>query len=170
MNQELQNKLLSNYPKIFRDLSDIECGDGWYTLLDKLCNAIQSYLDYKENKRNYTIKHNERVQAALNGDLQPLKDYYAFIGNVDNWVKVDIERGLDKVPDALEQIVAEQIKEKFGALRFYILPGGDEYIDGMIHMAQNLSIVICEVCGKPGHRRDGSWILTLCDGHANEDK
>lgn len=61
----------------------------------------------------------------------------------------------------------DQVKEKFGGLRFYYT-GGDEYIAGMVSFAENLSTTICEVCGKPGHRRDGRWIRTLCDQHETE--
>ena len=46
MNPDLTNKLISSYPKQFKNLSWIECGDGWYDLLDKLCNTIQERLDY----------------------------------------------------------------------------------------------------------------------------
>jgi len=55
MREELEKKLFEKYPKIFRqkDLDmkqtcmcwGIEHGDGWYTLIDQLCKAIQSYID-----------------------------------------------------------------------------------------------------------------------------
>ena len=42
-------------------------------------------------------------------------------------------------PD-VEQVVAEQVKEKFGGLRFYYRGGdGDQYIRGMISLAEVLS-------------------------------
>ena len=54
MKKELQDKLFEKYPEIFRqkDLSPqetamcwgIACGDGWYTLLDELCNSIDNRL------------------------------------------------------------------------------------------------------------------------------
>ena len=40
-----------------------------------------------------------------------------------------------------------QVKEKFGGLRFY-LNGGDDYIDGMVSLAEHLSYRTCEFCGK----------------------
>jgi len=55
MNKELTDKLWKKYPKIFagKDKSiqeslipfEFECGDGWYWLIDQLCNTIQNYLD-----------------------------------------------------------------------------------------------------------------------------
>ncbi len=64
----------------------------------------------------------------------------------------------------VEQVVAVQIKEKFGTLRFYY-DGGDDTIGGMVRMAESMSSVTCEECGSPGHQRNGGWIRTLCDKH-----
>lgn len=64
----------------------------------------------------------------------------------------------------VEQVVAVQIKEKFGTLRFYY-DGGDDTIGGMVRMAESMSAVTCEECGSPGHQRSGGWIRTLCDKH-----
>lgn len=55
-----------------------------------------------------------------------------------------------------------QHKEKFGGLRFYIGYGSDE-IFNRINEAEAESIRTCQNCGKPGHPREGGWILTLCD-------
>jgi len=60
------------------------------------------------------------------------------------------------------QVTASQIKEKFGALRFYF-SGGDDYIEGMVSFAEYLSESICEVCGKPGKIYDKGWVTVRCD-------
>lgn len=65
------------------------------------------------------------------------------------------------------QVVALQVKEKFGTLRFYY-EGGDDYIRGLTSMAEAMSEVTCEECGKPGKLRHGGWIATLCDEHHHE--
>ena len=65
------------------------------------------------------------------------------------------------------QVVVRQIKEKFGGLRFYY-DGGDETVSGMVRMAETWADSSCEKCGKPGHRRSGGWIRTLCDEHEAE--
>jgi len=65
------------------------------------------------------------------------------------------------------EFVATQVKEKYGTLRFYYY-GGDDYIDGVVAMAEYLSGVTCETCGAPGKTRDGDWVRTLCDEHAKE--
>lgn len=63
------------------------------------------------------------------------------------------------------QVVVEQVKEKFGTLRFYYR-GGDEKISGMVWHAENLSGKTCEVCGAPGKTRGKGWYYTACDKHA----
>jgi hypothetical protein len=67
----------------------------------------------------------------------------------------------------VEQVVVEQIKEKFGGLRFYYT-GGDEKIQGMVRMAEAWADRSCEECGAPGRTREGGWIKTLCDYHEAE--
>jgi hypothetical protein len=69
--------------------------------------------------------------------------------------------------DGCPQVVVEQIKEKFGGLRFYY-QGGDDTIQGMVHMAESWADHSCEECGAPGKRRNGGWIRTLCDHHEEE--
>jgi len=64
------------------------------------------------------------------------------------------------------QVTVNQIKEKFGGLRFYY-SGGDDKIDGMVRMAESWAIHSCETCGNVGKSRSGGWIRTLCDEHAN---
>lgn len=72
-----------------------------------------------------------------------------------------------ELPEKIEQVTVDQIKEKFGGLRFYY-SGGDEKIDGMVTMAESWAAHTCETCGKPGKSRDGGWIRTLCDEHEAE--
>lgn len=55
MKPELQNKLMRKYPKIFRQANlspqetcmcwGIECGNGWYNIIDDLCGFIQCTVD-----------------------------------------------------------------------------------------------------------------------------
>lgn len=71
------------------------------------------------------------------------------------------------IPDLVPQVVAEQVKEKFGTLRFYYR-GGDDYISGLVSMAESMSGVTCEICGAPGHQRGEGWIYTACDEHTKK--
>ena len=59
-------------------------------------------------------------------------------------------------------VTFDQIKEKWGGLRIYH-SGGDDYVDGIIIMAEEMSYKICERCGCPGSPNQQGWIMTLCD-------
>ena len=73
----------------------------------------------------------------------------------------------EKQGNAIPQVVVEQIKEKFGGLRFYY-QGGDEQVHGMVRMAEAWAANCCEECCAPGKSRNGGWIRTLCDQHEAE--
>jgi len=75
---------------------------------------------------------------------------------------------LDELCSKLEPygVVAAQIKEKFGGLRFYLEATPSEKweeIHNYINEAEAKSYKICEQCGKPGKIRGGFWVRTLCD-------
>jgi hypothetical protein len=55
----------------------------------------------------------------------------------------------------------QQVKEKFGTLRFYC-PGNDA-IGRYVRLAERLSSVTCEDCGNRGTANDSGWIRTQCD-------
>jgi hypothetical protein len=67
----------------------------------------------------------------------------------------------------VEQVVVEQIKEKFGGLRFYY-SGGDDTVAGMVRMAEAWASHACEECGAPGKSGGQGWIKTLCPVHRAE--
>ena len=111
---EMQEYFPKVYPKMFQGkYGGIDCGEGWFNVLNMLCRNIQSYLNWK--------------------------------------------------PD-VPQVVVEQIKEKLGTLRFYY-QGGDDYVSGLVSMAEAITEVTCEECGSTGALRHGGWIKTLCDEH-----
>lgn len=61
-----------------------------------------------------------------------------------------------------------QIKEKFAGLRMYN-ENSDEFIAGVVKMAEDFSYKICEVCGKPGFICTNKRIVkTLCKEDAEK--
>jgi hypothetical protein len=48
MTPELTNKLISAYPEQFKNLKYLECDDGWYEILSRLCYIVNNRLDYKK--------------------------------------------------------------------------------------------------------------------------
>jgi len=130
MNSKLDSYLVTKYPKLFikryEDMKStamcwgFECGDGWFWLLDNLCQSIQSYIDYNTHKN-------------------------------------------------ITQVTVEQVKEKFGGLRFYI-EGGDDTIHGMISLAERMSYNICETCGSTENiGQTSGWIKNICEDCAKLD-
>jgi hypothetical protein len=66
--------------------------------------------------------------------------------------------------------VVQQIKEKFGTLRYYCTPGGGDpapelldAFDAITDDAERASAITCERCGEPGVlQRTRYWAKTLC--------
>ena len=146
MRQELDDALCEKYPKIFRDrhASMTHTAMCWgFECYDGWYNIIDTLC--------YQIQHyidgtNERRDLLLKNNPYNIA-----------------------IPDEIPQVVASQVKEKFGTLRFYA-DGGNERIDGMIRMAEAMSSVTCEVCGNIGSlRNSGGWYSTCCDEHAPKD-
>ena len=148
MKEELDKQLCEKYPKIFRDRYapmtetcmcwGIECGSGWYQVIDSLCGQIQSHIDWSHKSNAIDLEWNEK-HPENQREVRPI----------------------------VEQVIAVQVKEKFGGLRFYY-DGGDDMIDGMVRMAESWAACSCETCGKPGSLRRGGWLRTLCDEHHEE--
>ena len=63
------------------------------------------------------------------------------------------------------QIVATQVKEKFGCLSFYVRSSTDEQHQEILR-AMKMSMRTCEECGQPGRTvvADG-WYITRCPTH-----
>jgi hypothetical protein len=83
---------------------------------------------------------------------------------------VNIQSHIDhkeKQGQPIPQVVVEQIKEKFGGLRFYY-QGGDDQVAGMVRMAEAWAAYSCEECGSPGKRTSEGWIKNLCEFHLAE--
>jgi hypothetical protein len=92
---------------------------------------------------------------------------FAHIQSHIDWNNARNERYPELCYKPIEQVVVEQIKEKFGGLRFYYR-GGNDTIAGMVAMAESFAEHTCETCGDIGKRRSGGWIRTLCDKHEEE--
>jgi hypothetical protein len=83
-----------------------------------------------------------------------------------DWNNSNFDKGYTQYKQ-VPQVVADQVKEKFGGLRFYY-HGGDDYIHGLVSMAESWAENTCEECGLLGKVRHGGWIKTLCDKHEED--
>lgn len=182
MKEELDKLLCEKYPKIFAnrygDMREtamcwgFECGDGWFNIIDKLCANIQNHIDWRERSRQFALEYNDALRKALDGDNTDLIKYYANNKKETEWIVKRVAQDIEwkqfrKVEEEIPQVVASQVKEKFGGLRFYY-DGGDDYISGLSSMAESMSYVTCERCGNPGKPNDEGWIQTLCENHRHD--
>jgi hypothetical protein len=78
----------------------------------------------------------------------------------------DLITDLIEIDDTFEIM---QIKEKFGSLRFYTDYRGltsETPLLQRIRHAENLSVIVCDICGAPGvNRKKDNWLATRCDEH-----
>lgn len=64
--------------------------------------------------------------------------------------------------ESLTDFRVDQIKEKFGGLRFYV-DGANKEVFDLINNAEVKSFKTCEICGKHGSMYVGwGWFKTLC--------
>lgn len=180
MRDELDKALCEKYPKIFVNRHGdpretlmcwgFEIGDGWYDIIDLACGEMQNHIDWRNGQHERAVKFNAMLAKAIAGDHTELDEYVnsTYIEEARKQYKEKILKiGLRPVPEAVNQVIAVQIKEKFGTLRFYF-DGGDEFCRGVEAMATSMSARTCEVCGKPGKKRGASWLYTACDDHTKE--
>lgn len=149
MREELDRQLVEKYPKIFANrYADMrttamcwgfEHGDGWYQIIDSLCANIQHHIDWQHKNKEFDLKWNQEHPDEQRAVREPIP-----------------------------QVVATQVKEKFGGLRFYY-DGGDDQIYGMVRMAESWAAHTCETCGAPGKLRGHGWMYTACDTHTKPE-
>ena len=181
MKKELDEYLCKVYPKMMVNRNapmtetcmcwGFECGDGWFQILNQLMGNIQHHIDWKERQREVAIKFNRMSEQLKAGDSTLFDEEYKDMINQEFKEKRRqelIDRYPIVIPEPIPQVTLDQVKEKFGTLRFYFT-GGDDYIRGLVSMAESMSGVTCETCGKPGTSTGGGWIKTVCKEHGGVD-
>jgi hypothetical protein len=182
MKNELDQQLCEKFPKLFKnrygDMTTtamcwgFECGDGWYEIINSLCSNIQHYIDQNRKHRANAIQYNRVLSRAIDGDTRGLVWWHSWPTPTEHTYK-SVEQNLANprfrtIPDIVTQVTVDQVKEKFGTLHFYY-SGGDDYIRGLVHMAESISETTCEECGNQGKIRMDGWIRTLCEEHNRHD-
>lgn len=143
MNSELQNQLYEKYPQLFvnKNKTPMESPMCFGIECGEGWYDILSSLCWmiKQHEENISERIRIRNKVGTQNDKEDL-DYFP--------VKFD------------------QIKEKFGGLRVYF-SGGNEYVEGLVGMAEAISYKICDVCGNKGEPNKDGWISTRCEAHRN---
>jgi triacylglycerol esterase/lipase EstA (alpha/beta hydrolase family) len=177
MKEELEIELVKKYPDIFRFHGGdpkktcmawgCEHDDGWYDLIDNLCEYITSVC-----RGDMVVKYRE--------------DYV----KTDEEKKFEQESGLKNAHIPVPQPRFLQVKEKFAGLRIYFDMYDDtpieqlekydnedycnqrdrywNYVDNAIQFTEYLSHKTCEVCGKRGKVYRNGWWKTLCEDHKGD--
>jgi hypothetical protein len=164
MRRELDEALCAKYPLIFKDRNadmrttamcwGLECGDGWYNIIDVLCGLLTS--DYRQAQSRYDFIKDKVDQPQWEGSKKIITQE-----QIDE-AKAKLDEETLKVP------VAVQVKEKFGGLRFYVQAATKEHYN-YISFAESMSYRTCESCGADGKTYTDGWHRTLCDIHAAMD-
>jgi hypothetical protein len=183
MSPELDEALCKKYPKIFVNRhgdmrTTAMCwgfefrGNGWYNIIDALCENIQHSIDWSEKAYQIDTGYNDMLKQVLSGNRKAYDEYFTTSITDEKkreeyfklWLKTAKKR---EVKEPIPQVIAVQVKEKFGTLRFYV-DGGNEVTHAMINMAESMSARTCEKCGAPGKLRGKTWLYTACDEHTEE--
>lgn len=62
------------------------------------------------------------------------------------------------------EVTIEEVKEKFGGLRIYYR-GGDDYVEGVLSLAETASVNICVICGNRAPNRSLDQHHSRCEAH-----
>ena len=161
MRKQLDEALCAKYPLIFKDRNadmrttamcwGLECGDGWYNIIDTLCGLLTS--EYRQAQSRYDFIKDKVDQPQWEGSKKIITQE-----QIDE-AKAKLDEETLKVP------VAVQVKEKFGGLRFYVQAATEKH-HNYISFAESMSYRTCESCGAEGKTYTDGWHTTLCDIHA----
>ena len=180
--ENFEQHLMQKYPDLFykNESGKLECPcgawvpPGWEKTVDDLCGAITQYTKCTQ-RSSREIANNAyyfwkacasvinwchikfcKVFPKLN-KWEYNKPVFAFIEKFRKRYRKYIKYSWVNPP----AVKIDQIKEKFGELRFYY-SGGDEQVAGMVRMAEYLCNQTCEATGKPGVLCvRGGWYKTL---------
>ena len=140
MNTELQNQLYEKYSQLF---------------VNKDKTPMQSHMCFG-------IETGEGWYDIISSLCWMIKQHEdAIIWQTEWKQKTEPEYQSDYFP-----VKFDQIKEKYGGLRVYF-SGGDQYIEGLVSMAEAISYHVCDVCGNKGEANKGGWISVRCEAHRN---
>jgi hypothetical protein len=128
-------------------------------------NEDQEFIDYEKFSTRMEKSYPKMFEGKYGG-FAVGKGWYPILERLCKNIQQHIE-WQNREGEVVPQVIVEQIKEKFGGLRFYY-QGGDDQVAGMVRMAEAWADVACEECGGIGKRRGGGWVRTLCDKHEHE--
>ena len=146
--EQLFEELAKAYPELMeksRIAEHIGVDPGWSNIIRSLCKCIYNPLQQaKYCLAGATAYHREDSGAYLNKCTQ------------------EVVTATEELPSI------EQIKEKFGTLRFYY-SGGNDRVATLVAFAEAMSACTCETCGDVGKLDHAGWIKVCCAKHRRPD-
>lgn len=108
----------------------------------------------------YADRNKPMTQTCMCWGFECGDGWFDLIFKLSKAIEAEAEKsGLTKSSDLWPR--AEQVKEKYGTLRFYVA-NGSESIYNLIEQAEAISAHTCEDCGLPGTTKESSWVHTTC--------
>ena len=179
--ENFEQYLINKYPDLFYDGKngkECPCGawvpEGWETIIDELCDAITKYSKgtYR-SERVITSKKYYLWDACFKAPTWFHTKFIKWFPKYNKWeLNKPFYNFVEKFRTQSHKYVAfnriyakpvkiDQIKEKFGSLRFYY-SGGDDQVSGMVMFAGYLCDKTCEASGDKGELcSNGGWYKTL---------
>jgi rubrerythrin len=123
---------------------------------------------------------NSELELKLKSEFSPIYDQLQFGFECDDgWYniiyelskaiyskaqKMGLHLGYHSSPynDSSFYFYVQQVKEKYGTLRFYTSCHFDE-IEDLIELAEKQSEITCEMCGKLGKMSKSPWFSVMCE-------
>ena len=142
---------------------------NWNTLYEKYPDLFQNRLKSpRESPMGFGVECNLGWYEIISSVCWMIKQHE----QNKEWNRKYLEKNdperLTSLPEYFP-VKFDQVKEKYGGLRLYF-SGGDEYVEGLVSMAEAMSYKICEVCGNKGQPNKGGWISTLCESCRVDNK
>ena len=121
---------------------------------DLLCNRYPKI---------FRDRHASMYESCMCWGFECGDGWFDIIDTICSQIQAYIDR------ENVEQVVATQVKEKFGTLRFYF-DGGDVLTANIAQAGEETSSTTCEECGKFGILRttNPNWMRTHCDACEKE--
>ncbi len=159
MKEELEKQIVEKYPVMFQDYGGdmrktcmhwgFECGDGWYNIINTLCQDVEMIIGEKDIK---VIA--DQVKEKFGG----LRFYYHI-----EYTPSFFSTMCTNIRNFCYHHMWGGIYNKMRSFRKKFFRSTIEKISDAISDIEGKSYKTCESCGAPGKRTGGSWIKTLCE-------
>jgi hypothetical protein len=180
--RDFEKYVMEKYPSLFEKDENgnpipagcgIWCPEGWEGIVDDLCGAINQYTT-KTYRSKMVIKNRlfyfiwripynvlSAIHKFIYRRIINKPSFNKLVNKLEHYLIKKSGKHISYEKVYCRPVTIDQIKEKFGGLRFYYT-GGDKEVAGMVALAEFIASNSCELTGKKGKlcSRNG-WLKTL---------